>query len=481
MQKVDIETGEIYDDGLPETGYAEPPGLEPPSDMPTLITNRPEAAAEYGGVSRMITPEDSKPYDTNEMRTGVQDNGTPWASNVPGWEPPPSKPSIMEGMPKLPNQMKAKEERPTIPGPPPGENGFENTTRSKFERYAREQIANTLGDDPVTMSVSQFKDKAWAEANSAAGEARKTNLFVTPNYAGYNQRVNDFIGRKKEGLAQLDYMMQRFDKDHELKTLKEGEVFTDPSGKIITQNPKEVEQKPKTDDQWLEGALTEKLGHPPSDQEFIAEQKKMKEDALKAARSGTGEITDKDIVGPILKVLPKKKTEAEAADRRVIQYENLSKMAEAGSGGLVPGLKGILAPVAEALGMDTKVTSEAQAYQLMARAGVGSMRLMLVGSGQVSNYEQDLMQRLSGGSIKTSREAAKLLFNYYATESRNVIAQYNKTIDDLSGDYPEVKKVYGYVGKKGTSEPAQSDLEFTARKYGITVDEVKRRIAAKRK
>jgi hypothetical protein len=120
---------------------------------------------------------------------------------------------------------------------------------------------------------------------------------------------------------------------------------------------------------------------------------------------------------------------------------------------LVPGLKGILSPVAEAIGVnpDTlKSMSEAQAYQLMARAGVGSMRLMLVGSGQVSNYEQDLMQRLSGGSIKTSREAAKLLFNYYATESRHVVAQYNKQIDDLSTEYPEVKKIYGYIGKKGT-------------------------------
>jgi hypothetical protein len=76
------------------------------------------------------------------------------------------------------------------------------------------------------------------------------------------------------------------------------------------------------------------------------------------------------------------------------------------------------------------------------------MRLMLVGSGQVSNYEQDLMQRLSGGSIKTSREAAKLLFEYYASESRHVVAAYNKAIDDLSIELPDVKKAHGYVGKR---------------------------------
>jgi len=200
----------------------------------------------------------------------------------------------------------------------------------------------------------------------------------------------------------------------------------------------------------------------------------MQEDEVSVAAAkneGKGEMTNKDIYGPIVKALPKKKIDAEAAERRVIMYENLAKMAENGAGGLVPGLKGILAPVAEALGMDTKIMSEAQAYQLMARAGVGSMRLMLVGSGQVSNYEQDLMQRLSGGSIKTSREAAKLLFNYYATESRNVVAQYNKTIEDVSREYPEVAKAHGYIGRNTAStekpKPTRAELEAEARRRGL--------------
>ena len=156
----------------------------------------------------------------------------------------------------------------------------------------------------------------------------------------------------------------------------------------------------------------------------------------------SGTLTDKDILMPQIKALPKMKQAAQESARRVTLYQDLSKMADAGAGGLVPGLKGILSPMLEALGMESKIESEAQAYQLMARAGVGSMRLMLVGSGQVSNYEQDLMQRLSGGSIKTSREAAKLLFKYYATESKKVVDDYNNTVADVSEVEPGIGKVY---------------------------------------
>jgi hypothetical protein len=197
--------------------------------------------------------------------------------------------------------------------------------------------------------------------------------------------------------------------------------------------------------------------------------------ALESEKEGKGDVTPKDIYSPILKQLPKKKAEAETAERRVIQYEKLSEMAEKGAGGLVPGLKGILSPVLEALGMDAKIESEAQAYQLMARAGVGSMRLMLVGSGQVSNYEQDLMQRLSGGSIKTSREAAKLLFDYYASESRHTVAAYNKQIDDISEELPSVKKAHGYVGKgdKRSSIPGPAVKQRLTPQQAL--DELRRR------
>lgn len=196
------------------------------------------------------------------------------------------------------------------------------------------------------------------------------------------------------------------------------------------------------------------------------------------------EISDKDLYKPVLNKLPETKQEAVQAHIRIEKYKHLKDLANQGAGGLIPGLKAFLAPVGEAMGMDVTKLSEAQVYQLMARAAVGSQRLMLVGSGQVSNYEQDLMQRLSGGSIKTSREAARKLFDFYIKESKGIVDAYNTQLDSISSKFPDAKNLYGYVGR-GSVEPqktqghSQKDLEFTARKYGITVDEVKRRLEAK--
>lgn len=207
---------------------------------------------------------------------------------------------------------------------------------------------------------------------------------------------------------------------------------------------KATQEKPAKED-WSEPYTIQVAGKPVTVRKNLVNNKveKIAEDVSTTVRvSQTGNLTEKDIIMPQIRLLPKQKAAAQESARRVTLYQDLSKMAESGAGGLVPGLKGMLSPVLEALGMDSKIESEAQAYQLMARAGVGSMRLMLVGSGQVSNYEQDLMQRLSGGSIKTSREAAKLLFKYYATESKKVVDDYNQTVSDISEVDPAIGKVY---------------------------------------
>ena len=201
----------------------------------------------------------------------------------------------------------------------------------------------------------------------------------------------------------------------------------------------------KEAEQWSDPYTINVAGKPVTVRKNLKTNKveKIAEDVSTTVRvQQTGQMTDKDILMPQIRTLPKLKREAQDSARRVRLYQDLSAMADKGAGGLVPGLKGILSPVLESLGMDATIESEAQAYQLMARAGVGSMRLMLVGSGQVSNYEQGLMQRLSGGSIETSREAAKLLFKYYAKESQRVVEDYNQTVTDVSEVEPNIGKVY---------------------------------------
>ena len=233
------------------------------------------------------------------------------------------------------------------------------------------------------------------------------------------------------------------------------------SGEVVYTAPNKPSAEPE---KWTDPYTIKVAGKPITVRRNLTTNKveKIAEDVSTTVRiAQTGQMTDKDIIMPQVRALPKMKENAVQAQKRVQLYENLTEMAEKGAGGLVPGLKAALSPVLEALGMDAKIESEAQAYQLMARAGVGSMRLMLVGSGQVSNYEQDLMQRLSGGSIKTSREAAKLLFKYYAQESRATVLSYNQTIKDLAEAEPRVGMIYKPIQMKegATAGPSAGDVQ----------------------
>ncbi len=175
------------------------------------------------------------------------------------------------------------------------------------------------------------------------------------------------------------------------------------------------------------------------------------------------ELSNRDLVLPAVKALPKAKSEATESYIRVNKYKELLGMAERGEGGgLVNGIKAWLAPVAEALDMDAATIeklSDAQVFKLMARAAVGSQRLMLVGSGQVSNYEQQLMQKLSGGSATVSRQAAMDLFRFYINESQGIVDAYNNQIDVISEHYPDAKKLYKHIGKGGGAEKEKPAAE----------------------
>ena len=259
MRRINYETGEEWDDGIPEAGATElqePPASPPPEeylnyntlpepspDRPTLYTNKRESAdenARQGGVSVFVDlgpPPTLNPDEEWQIRSGSMPDGSPWESKMAV-----KKASLTDGMPKTYDQQKKKDDSPTIPGPPPGEPGGE-FTRSKFEQFARKQIAETLGEDPVTMSVTQFRQKARSEMLQSAEDARSTNLFVSPNYAGYNKRVQDFIDRKNEGLQQLGYMMDQFDKEHKTTILPEGAQMRDQTGRLVAENPKDVVPK----------------------------------------------------------------------------------------------------------------------------------------------------------------------------------------------------------------------------------------------
>lgn len=175
--------------------------------------------------------------------------------------------------------------------------------------------------------------------------------------------------------------------------------------------------------------------------------------------AGDKEINEKAVIMPIVKALPKARQEAQEANRTAQKFDDLYAMASKGAAGLIPGLKSTLAPALEALGVDSKIESEAQAYKLMARAGAAGMRQQLVGAGQVSNYEQQLMQQLSGSSIKTSRDAAMRLFKYYANEARGKVRDYNDTLTTLPASVTAQYKPIGTGGGLGAGTVGRFKVE----------------------
>jgi hypothetical protein len=374
--------------------------------------------------------------DQGWARVGVNGGPTQWLT--------PDQMQQPETLPKL------YKPSPSIPGPPPGQPGYESITRQSimdsFKDYINNNADSQLRSRQAEFNYNQrtptFEDGTdnpyWADLQRRPGE-----ISVDFNRQGNYFQLKEV---ESEKAAQLRFMMDMFDKEQAQQTkmaeinkpvnvAREGSVYDPVTRKMI---PNPVEGAPN------EIELIQRAQR--GDKEAQSMLDTLQERKLAATKERTGAAAERDKFGPLLKSLPKLKQDAQQAESRVKMYSELSDMLDKGAGGLVPGLKGILAPIAEAMGVDSSKMSEAQAFQLMARAGVGKMRLELVGSGQVSNFEQDLMQRLSGGSIKTSRAAAKQLFDYYAKESVRKVDSYNKTIEELGTDFPDVARVYGRVG-----------------------------------
>lgn len=192
---------------------------------------------------------------------------------------------------------------------------------------------------------------------------------------------------------------------------------------------------------------------------------------------------ERDIVKPIFSKMPELQKNAREAVFKIDQYKQLSNMLERGAGGIEGGLKAALAPIAEYMGVDSKGMSEAQAYQLIARAGAGSMRLQLIGPGQVSEYEQKLIQKLSGGDIRISREAARDLFRFYSAQSRQSITNYNDSVDSLvKAGYSKIGDVYKKIDTGAAKDTATTSRDITSGvsylKQSKNRDDAKARIRA---
>jgi hypothetical protein len=216
--------------------------------------------------------------------------------------------------------------------------------------------------------------------------------------------------------------------------------------------------------------------------QMAKDERQHRERMAEIAASKSGDSTyDKTLVTKTVTELPKLKKEAISGVSTLAQTNRALELVEKGVTGKGGQLKAFLAPYAEMVGINSEGLNDAQAFQLFTRAVIGPMRLDLIGPGPVSEYEQKLMQQLSG-SGGTAKSAAKELLGYYQSLAKKRVDNYNETLEGVSSLAPHVGKVYKPViveQGKAPSSYSQTDIEFTAKKHGISTDEVKKRLGVK--
>lgn len=150
---------------------------------------------------------------------------------------------------------------------------------------------------------------------------------------------------------------------------------------------------------------------------------------------------DKTLVTKTLTEMPKLKKAAMDGQNGLNQIDRALSLVEKGVTGKGGQLKAFLAPYAEMIGIPNDNMNDAQAFQLFARAIIGPMRLDMIGPGPVSEWEQKLMQQLSGGG-GAAKPAAIELLSYYKTLGRNKVDNYNQTLEGIVQIAPNIGKVY---------------------------------------
>lgn len=140
--------------------------------------------------------------------------------------------------------------------------------------------------------------------------------------------------------------------------------------------------------------------------------------------------------------------------------------------GLSGAIKSALAPYATAIGMNTDAMNDAQILQTLLDAGAGSLRLEVVGPGPVSNFEQQILQKVSGRKMSAA-EGVKAILNYHRSSKVAKLKSLNERLDNASKveGYEDVQSIYPKIEySSGQRNPAALDpnaeAERLIQKYG---------------
>lgn len=171
------------------------------------------------------------------------------------------------------------------------------------------------------------------------------------------------------------------------------------------------------------------------------EPKAVKPDTLVRVSGSGGAGIDKLLAREAVKDIPKLRREARTAEKAIPRLNQMTALLDRGAAG---GLKGNALALIGGI-FDVQATSEAELFKKLASAGAGQMRASVIGPGQVSNYEQSLLQSVSGGG-NGARTAIKQLLLYYKQEANKTISDYNDALDSAETVAPGVSRAFGGGG-----------------------------------
>ena len=127
--------------------------------------------------------------------------------------------------------------------------------------------------------------------------------------------------------------------------------------------------------------------------------------------------------------------------------------------GLSGAIKRALAPYAAAVGMSTDSMTNAQILNSLLSSNAGSLRMEVVGPGPVSNYEQQILQDVSGKKMSTEAGIRAILKHNAKSHERN-IDTYNESVYNLSTipGFEAAPKLYAPVQKPEAASKETYDV-----------------------
>lgn len=314
-----------------------------------------------------------------------------------------------------------------------------------------DMVKNSFALDDVmrkrAAEVAAYGDQATADKISAeADRIEKTSgmLAKLKNADKTGELAKAYVSAHPDIFQGIKPENLTFDDDGiKIKTIDGTKVLIGPDGKPqVIKADAEVLLDKKLAATAAENEKNRASADARTEKQIAASDRK-----LAATLNGMANKTDPIVAREAIKDLPKLRKEANMA---VASKERIGQMIGLMDKGSAGGLKGnVLQSVSGVF--DVPATSEAELFKKLASAGAGQLRSTVIGPGQVSNYEQKLLQSVSGGG-SGARTAVRELLLFYKQEADRTIGNYNDAAESAATIAPGVSKAFKPIGSSATKK-----------------------------